>query len=258
MLRAARDHLARIHDSNRIQTLLEAMHELQFERVLVVGKGPSVLFDRKGGRSKTTGPRGKRAKVDRLRGFVDEDYQADPDLPWTWRAKLAEAGLGTLGDLGCHLISMAVGLMGPIESLVADTETVHPTRLDPETGERAVVENEDIASALLRFSSGVTGVISSSRSAWGRKNFLAFEVHGTKGMIRFDQERMNELRLYRNEGPASEQGFKTILTGPALNHVQFGIIKYAFDGEEILFIIINQQYVNCICHCLGVILPYIA
>jgi predicted dehydrogenase len=155
-----------------------------------------------------------------FRGFVDEDYQADPDLPWTWRAKLAEAGLGTLGDLGCHLISMAVGLMGPIESLVADTETVHPTRLDPETGERAVVENEDIASALLRFSSGVTGVISSSRSAWGRKNLLAFEVHGTKGMIRFDQERMNELRLYRNEGPASEQGFKTILTGP--DHDPFG------------------------------------
>lgn len=39
-------------------------------------------------------------------------------------------------------------------------------------------------------------------------------------MIRFDQERMNELHLYRNEGPAGEQGFKTILTGPA--HEPFG------------------------------------
>ena len=60
-----------------------------------------------------------------FRGFVDEDYQADPELAWTWRARLGEAGLGALGDLGCHLVSMACGLCGPIESLVADMATVH-------------------------------------------------------------------------------------------------------------------------------------
>ena len=81
-------------------------------------------------------------------------------------------------------------------------------------GGRAV-ENEDIASALVRFAGGVTGVLSSSRSAWGRKNRLGFEVHGTRGMIVFEQERMNELQLFVNEGPAAEQGFRTILTGPA-------------------------------------------
>jgi predicted dehydrogenase len=155
-----------------------------------------------------------------FRGFVDEDYQADPDLPWTWRARLADAGLGTLGDLGCHLVSLAVGLMGPVESLVAETAIAHATRRNPETGDQNPVENEDIASALVRFASGVTGVISSSRSAWGRKSYIGFEVHGTKGMIRFDQERMNELQLYLNEGPAGQQGFKTILTGPA--HEPFG------------------------------------
>ena len=55
----------------------------------------------------------------------------------------------------------------------------------------------------------------SSRSAWGRKNRLDFELHGDRGMIVFEQERMNELKLYVNEGPAAEQGFRTILTGPA-------------------------------------------
>lgn len=155
-----------------------------------------------------------------FRGFVDEDYQADPDLPWTWRARLADAGLGTLGDLGCHLVSLAAGLMGPVESLVAETATVHATRRNPGTGEHNPVENEDIASALVRFASGVTGVVSSSRSAWGRKSYIGFEVHGTKGMIRFDQERMNELQLYLNEGSAGQQGFKTILTGPL--HEPFG------------------------------------
>ncbi len=34
-------------------------------------------------------------------------------------------------------------------------------------------------------------------------------------MICFEQERMNELQLFVNDGPAATQGFRTILTGPA-------------------------------------------
>ena len=154
-------------------------------------------------------------RIVHFRGFVDEDYQADPELAWTWRARLDEAGLGTLGDLGCHLVSLAVGLAGPVASLVAETATVHGTRPLADGSGRAAVENEDIASALVRFESGVTGVVLSSRSAWGRKNRLGFELHGTRGMIVFEQERMNELGLYVNEGPVAEQGFRTILSGPA-------------------------------------------
>lgn len=35
-----------------------------------------------------------------FRGTVDEDYQADPDLPWTWRARRADAGLGPWATWG--------------------------------------------------------------------------------------------------------------------------------------------------------------
>ncbi|SMX38201.1 Gfo/Idh/MocA family protein [Maliponia aquimaris] len=163
---------------------------------------------------------GRIGRVVHVRGWVDEDYQADPDLAWTWRARLKDAGLGTLGDLGCHLVSMVVGLAGPIESLVADTQIIHETRPLPDGSGRAAVENEDTATALLRFASGAHGSISTSRSAWGRKNKLDWEVHGTKGMICFAQERMNELQVYLNEGPKAEQGFRTILTGP--DHPPFG------------------------------------
>ena len=155
-----------------------------------------------------------------FRGWVDEDYQADPDLPWSWRAKLAEAGLGALGDLGCHLVSLAYGLVGPIDSLIADMQIVHPTRPLPDGEGTAEVENEDTASALVRFESGVQGSLSCSRSAWGRKNRLAWEVHGTAGMLCFDQERMNELQIYRNAGARARQGFTTILTGP--EHPPYG------------------------------------
>lgn len=155
-----------------------------------------------------------------FRGWVDEDYQADPDLPWSWRARRAEAGLGTLGDLGCHLVSMAHVLMGPIESLIADTQIIHETRPMADGTGRGAVENEDTASAILRFASGAQGTLCTSRSAWGRKNKLDWEVHGTKGMITFAQERMNELQLYTNDGPKAEQGFRTILTGP--EHPPYG------------------------------------
>lgn len=39
-------------------------------------------------------------------------------------------------------------------------------------------------------------------------------------MIAFSQERLNELQLYLNEGHRSEQGFRTILTGP--EHPPYG------------------------------------
>lgn len=155
-----------------------------------------------------------------FRGWVDEDYQADPDLEWTWRARVADAGLGALGDLKHHLVSMAYGLVGPIDSLVAEIQTVHKTRPLADGSGRAVVENEDTASALVRFKNGIHGSISTSRTAWGRKNRLAWEVRGTKGMICFDQERMNELQIYLNSGPVEKQGFQTILTGPA--HAPYG------------------------------------
>ncbi len=154
---------------------------------------------------------GEIGDVVHFRGWVDEDYQADPDLPWTWRARRKDAGLGALGDLGCHLISMTLDLCGPVESLIADSQIIHKTRPLPDGSGRAPVENEDTASALLRFASGAQGSISTSRSAWGRKNRLAWELHGTRGMITFDQERMNELRLFRQ---GREAGFQTILTGP--------------------------------------------
>jgi len=163
---------------------------------------------------------GAIGRVVHFRGVVDEDYQADGELPWTWRARLADAGLGALGDMGCHLVSMTLALCGPVASVVAEMQTVHETRPLADGSGRAPVENEDTATALLRFADGAHGSISTSRTAWGRKNRLAWEVHGTRGMIAFDQERLNELQLFVDEGPRATQGFRRILTGP--EHPPYG------------------------------------
>jgi len=151
-----------------------------------------------------------------FRGSVDEDYMADPELPWSWRLRRSEAGLGTLGDLTCHLVSLAYDLVGEIAAVSAVVDTVHASRpLPKDPGKRGAVENDDVAHAVVRFRNGARGVMASSRVAHGRKNGLRFEVHGSKGMLALNNERMNELELYLAEGPKAERGFRTVLSGPA-------------------------------------------
>ena len=143
-----------------------------------------------------------------FRGVYDEDYSADPDLPWSWRMTHAGGGLGALGDLGCHLVSQMVALMGPVAEVTAMTQIAVAERPSPE-GRRAV-ENEDSALALIRFASGAQGSFATSRVARGRKCRLQWELHGSEGTITFDQENMNALWVHR----AGEAGFTRHLTGP--------------------------------------------
>lgn len=143
-----------------------------------------------------------------FRGVYDEDYSADPELPWHWRMTHEGGGLGALGDLGCHLVSQMVALMGDVAEVTAMTQIAIPLRASPD-GPKPV-ENEDSALALIRFASGAQGSFATSRVARGRKCRLHWEVHGSDGTMVFDQENMNELWIHR----AGEAGFTLHLTGP--------------------------------------------
>ena len=117
-----------------------------------------------------------------FRGVVDEDYQADPELSWSWRARLEEAGLGALGDLRGAIWSAWPAGSAARSRAWSRTWRRCTRRGRCRTGRGAErVENEDVAGALLRFEGGVTGVIATSRAAWGRKNRLGWEVHGEAG-----------------------------------------------------------------------------
>ncbi len=140
-------------------------------------------------------------------GEHTEDFLADPQAPANWRTE--DDASGTLGDLAPHMINCAMALLGPISSVMGDFETVHKARGG------VPVKNDDHAQMMCRFSSGVMGHLYFSRIATGRKMGYAYEVHGTKGAIRFDQEDQNALWLYKAEGPEAQRGFTKILTGPA-------------------------------------------
>jgi predicted dehydrogenase len=154
-----------------------------------------------------------------FRGRFAEDHLADPSLPISWRCSRALAGSGALGDLGSHLIGLALHLVGDIEAVAGELSTVIATRPTGEGG-RAAVENDDQVHATLCFAGGARGVIDVSRIAWGYKNHLAVEVVGTKGSATFSEERLNELRLYRSGQNRRTHGFTTILAGP--QHPPYG------------------------------------
>lgn len=150
---------------------------------------------------------GRIGDITWFRGEHTEDFLADPALPGNWRTQ--GVANGTMGDLAPHMINGARALIGPITQLCASVETVHAQR-----GDQAVT-NDDQAQMMCRFENGAQGHLFFSRVATGRKMGYAYEIHGTKGAIRFDQEDQNALHLYTMDGPEAERGFRKILTGPA-------------------------------------------
>jgi predicted dehydrogenase len=74
------------------------------------------------------------------------------------------------------------------------------------------VDVEDMYEGVLEFANGAVGTIEVSTLCPGRKNYLTFEVNGTRGSLCFNLERLNELEVYRVEPRGRrDRGFKTIL-----------------------------------------------
>lgn len=150
---------------------------------------------------------GEIGEVTWFRGEHTEDFYADPETPASWRT--SGMANGTLGDLAPHMVNAAMALLGPIAKVMGAYETVHQTRPGGE------VDNDDHAQMMCRFENGAMGAMYFSRIATGRKMGYAYEITGTKGAIRFDQEDQNALWLYKMDDPEPQRGFRKILTGPA-------------------------------------------
>ncbi|RMN43398.1 Predicted dehydrogenase [Pseudomonas syringae] len=157
---------------------------------------------------------GELGEIVSFQGEFSEDFMGSATSPWSWRCEAAHAG-GALADLGSHLLAMARYLLGDIEAVCADANTVHRQRpASPGSSEMRAIAVDDQTHALLRFASGARGTFSSSWLKHGYKNHLSFEISGTQGTLTYDQERLNELRIYRPGAPGRD-GFQRLLAGPA-------------------------------------------
>lgn len=146
-------------------------------------------------------------------------YASDPNDVFTWRYEQARAGSGVLGDILSHGFDLAQFLIGRISSVNAVTETFIKERPLPagsssNTFERGVasevtqtVENEDYTALLARFDNGAIGMFETTRVAIGPNAEYIVEVYGTKGSLRWNFERMNQLEVAEDR-----RGYRTMLS----------------------------------------------
>jgi predicted dehydrogenase len=174
---------------------------------------------------------GRIGTIRNFRGTYLQDWSADPNSPLSWRFQKKIAGSGAVGDIATHVIDMARYLVGEIAAVNAMTRTYITERPVPNSATdrlgaaprlsgvpKAEVDVDDEVLTLLRFQNGAVGSLEATRNAYGRNNYLTFEIHGSAGSILFNYERRDELQVMFAEDPADCRGFRTIYTGPAHPH----------------------------------------
>jgi predicted dehydrogenase len=131
--------------------------------------------------------------------YLMNNYLAK-DLGFSWRLDKNVAGSGTFGDLGAHHIDAARFLIGEIAEVSALGQIAVP-----EIGGHKVEVDDGFVSLVL-FENGVIGTIEASRVAAGYQHTSRLQVDGTKGSIRFDVARLNELEI----ADSLTSGFRSI------------------------------------------------
>ena len=170
---------------------------------------------------------GAIGKILSFRGTYLQDWSADPNSPLSWRFQKSIAGSGTLGDIATHVIDMARYLAGEITAVSSMMATWIPERpiqsggadtlgtTKGGGGPRATVDVDDEVITMLKFGSGAIGSVEATRNAYGRNNYITFEIHGTEGSIAFNYERRDELQVCFASDGGDRRGFRTVYTGPA-------------------------------------------
>jgi predicted dehydrogenase len=179
------------------------------------------------------------------------DYAAHPAGPLSWRYERGKGGHGVLGDLASHAIDLTRFLLGDLDRLVAVTDTFIPKRpiVDAGSSHYAVVdlddpsitmgdvENEDYVSALMVTVRGVAVTMESSRAAVGEQNAYVFEVHGTKGLVRWDFRKPGQLDASTGEdysGQPSAVAYSAPGDGEYLRFQPGSGIAMGYDDSKVI------------------------
>ncbi|MEN9643903.1 MAG: hypothetical protein RL238_572 [Actinomycetota bacterium] len=155
-------------------------------------------------------------------------YGSDPLGLLSWRFLVDEAGHGVSTDILSHAVDLAHSLIGPIARLVGTGETFIRERPLPKGGgthydrgapgdPTGTVTNEDYVGMMCVFENGARGTFEACRSMVGPESQNMFEVYGTKGCIRWNFEKMNELQVYVAADHA-HTGFTTVYGGDRFPH----------------------------------------
>lgn len=168
---------------------------------------------------------GALGTIRHVRAHYLQDW-AGESVPLLWRFEKEQSGSGAHGDLNAHIIDMTRFVTGEeiTEICGAVAETFIKERARPSSGsaggiaagseggaEMGPVTVDDTVLFLARFSGGAVASFEAARQATGNQNRNGFEINGSKGAIRFDFERMNELEFYDATRPRAVQGWTNIM-----------------------------------------------
>jgi len=167
---------------------------------------------------------GKLGEIRHVRAAYLQDW-ADESVPLLWRFDKSLAGSGAHGDLNAHIIDVTRFVTGQeiteVVGAIAETFIKQRKKLSGTGGETlgagaggeqmGEVTVDDTVLFLARFSGGAVASFEAARQATGNQNRNTFEINGTKGAVKFDFERMNELEYYDATLPRAVQGWSTIM-----------------------------------------------
>lgn len=175
---------------------------------------------------------GVLGEIRHVRATYLQDW-ADENVPLLWRFEKEWAGSGAHGDLNAHIIDMTRFVTGQeiveIPGAIAETFIKERTLAGgtakggiadggTATAGKGKVTVDDAVLFLARFSGGAVASFEAARQATGNQNRNTFEINGTKGSVKFDFERMNELQHYDATRPRAYQGWTTIMCTHGADH----------------------------------------
>jgi predicted dehydrogenase len=139
---------------------------------------------------------GRLGRILEYRAEFLHSGSADPEAPLKWKLS-AEAGGGVIADLASHVLDVMHYLAGDYRALTATTSIAFPERpLPGGSGQRAPVAVEDCVMLLTQMANGATGFIEGTKIATGSEDELRFEIHGTKGALRYNQMHPHFLEFF--------------------------------------------------------------
>jgi predicted dehydrogenase len=201
---------------------------------------------------------GALGPITNYRGRFLSCYGNEPMGLLSWRFLLDQAGHGVSTDLLSHAIDLGMHLVGPITEVVGLGETFIRQRPLPTPGAgthydrgspddpMGEVTNEDWFGAMVRFDNGAVGMFESARSLVGPEGQHAFEVHGPRGSLKWDLERINEMQVYL---PTDEpdSGYRTVLGGERFgDHAAFAPGRALGIGFEDLITIEDRHFLDAV------------
>jgi UDP-N-acetyl-2-amino-2-deoxyglucuronate dehydrogenase len=140
-------------------------------------------------RALPAGRLGKLLEADAyVKWFRSDEYYSRP-IKGSWHTE----GGGALINQAIHQIDILLHLAGPVKAVGGMWQL----------GARHKIESEDVVNALLRYSSGATGIIQASTAFWpGHAERI--EIHGTKGTAIISGDQLTRWDVFDDEEANAE------------------------------------------------------